>query len=488
MSRLSRSLAGFFIIVSLLGFATWKLLFERKPQGLTQATTCPAIRDVSLKPLGEISFNGTQEKIKTEGFTDHFLNDKEGVVRVGLREEWGGSLVFFGDNRAGHGNTLDDSAMGRGLRLAFHDDARPRQGCSFNRSCAENDSCPKGREFTGWNPLQSGNKCGMGSGLIEISNNNGLSALFIPMQSNPGWNRKDCADTATVCADESAATARASLRVSQNVRFVKSGILEIEVLVTNLGDQDIVSKNGERHEFPTLFASSGKRGAQMLEALKNADGELLKADRRVPAAISNEYMFQELSAPEGWATYQNADSSYGVGIYWENRSTTLRAEQNKGDYSNLSSNFPIVLTARESIRGRYYLLLGGFEQIKELATDLDTHLPPFGRIDTNQILEDARTVQLQGWVLDNKNVSALELWVDGKKTADLQLKSQRDDVCATYPGYSMCTQSHARIGFETTYKRPAGSGCERPVEIRARDNDGNWRVIARKSISPVIYE
>jgi hypothetical protein len=68
---------------------------------------------------------------------------------------------------------------------------------------------------------------------------------------------------------------------------------------------------------------------------------------------------------------------------------------------------------------------------------------------------------------------------------DLVLAIQRSDVCDTYPGYSVCAQSLAKIGFETTYPRPVGRGCDHVVEVRATDTDGNTRTIARRPISPI---
>ena len=189
--------------------------------------------------------------------------------------------------------------------------------------------------------------------------------------------------------------------------------------------------------------------------------------------------------PGGWAAFESESGNESVGIYWENRNENVALEP---DVNAVRSAFPFSIPAGQDIRGRAYLLFGSGNTVRGLAKDLDDKLPPFGRIDDNQIDLDTRHVHLRGWALDNKGIRSLELWVDGKKAADLELNEQRDDICAIYPGYTMCVKTKTRVGFSFTYPRPAGTGCEKPVEVRATDTDGNSRVIARTSISPVAYQ
>ena len=176
-----------------------------------------------------------------------------------------------------------------------------------------------------------------------------------------------------------------------------------------------------------------------------------------------------------------------ISIIGNNKSSSLLDTYVGAANGHLSSDFAFSLPAKETVYGRYYLLLGGYDAIKRLAEDLDHSLAPFGRIELNRIEDDTRTVTISGWALDNKEVSGLELWIDDKKISDLAFNSQRADICQLYPGYSMCSDGHSRIGFETTYRRPEGNGCAQAVEVRARDSDGNVRTIGRKSITPVVY-
>ncbi len=483
MPRLNLPAFIFTLVLVFAGLGVWTWFSARGPQGTLETAECPVIAEVSRRPLGETDYSGQSVKEAANGFHDDFLFDRDGKFKIGAREEWGGAIVFFGAEGA---NALDASEAGRGAHLAFHDDFRARQGCAYNESCARKDTCPAGPEFAGWLANQPGDKCGRPSGVLDAVVGAELRFLFSPRLANPAWSRKDCRPTADSCADPKLANNIAPLRISQSIRFVRPGIAEVEVFITNLIDRDIITKNGELNELPVLFAANGKSGDRTMSALKNSTGEIVLTGNRTPANYAGGW--QEFPSPGGWAAYTTADSLYGVGVYWESRPSSLRAEQIKGDYSRLTTRQAMILPALETVRARYYLIVGSFAHLQEEAVALDKALPPFGRIDDNSVREDARTVHLNGWVLDNKQVTALELWVDGKKSADLKLETQRDDVCATYPGYTMCSETHSRVGFDTTYARPNGTGCERPVEVRAQDSDGNWRVIARRSVSPVVLE
>ncbi len=491
MNVFTRLLFGLAFIACVVGYSAKSYFAGPVAVHVERGPKCPVISDVSTRPLGELSFDGETEKSRNGAFDDDYLKDHDGKIKVGIREQWGGALVFFGDEDGHPGsnasNTLDDSDLRRGLQLAFHDDARGSQGCAYNSSCTRDSAkpCVPPEEFLGWNPVQGGNICGEMSGVEDVSFNDGMRTTSMPLNFNPGWGQRGCAETTASCANPKFKGVKSPLRISQSVRFVKSRILEVDVQVTNLSAQSWSAGPKNPHEFPALYVNPGKDGAAGLVVLKNANGNALEADKRAPA--SGERIVREISTPQGWAAYQSANADHGVGIYWENRSEVARAEQNKGASLSLSSGFPFTLPPFETVRGRFYLLLGGYDTIKSLAQNLDKTLPPFGRIDTHRIEDDTRTVTVSGWVLDNKGIAGLELWVDGKKISDVPINTQRDDICAIYPGYSMCTNSQYRIGFSTTYTRPEGTGCDRPVEIRAHDGDGNLRVIARKSISPVEY-
>lgn len=444
----------------IVGAATY-LFVDRRPQSPLAQSSCPAIADVSRRPLGETDFNGAIARINHDGFHDVFLSAREGQSRVGIREEWAGAVVFLSRGQ-------DNQLAPQGLRLALANDAYPRQG-------GAKIECPSGPEFSGWSAFQGADKCGHAPGVLGTETTAGLQTIFTPVQYNRGWRRRDCSTTGSICGERS--PEHPPIRIAQNLRFVRADALEIEVQITNLGEEDILSRHQTRADLPALFPATS------LRHLFNADGEVQTADPRVPAGLT-EARF-EFVTPEGWAGFSDDNGQESVGLLWENRPAHARALG--GDAPELSSDLPLILPAHGTLRARYYVLLGSRADLSAHAQALDRALPPFGAIDVNELRPDARTVDLRGWVLDNKGVEAVELWVDGKKTADLELQTQRDDVCAAYPGYHMCEQTHSRIGFATTYRRPAGTGCERPVEVRARDSDGNWRVIARKSVSPVVY-
>lgn len=420
------------LVVIVGGFTLWKLYFAATNDEsiALRLAQCPAIADVSPRPFGEQDFSGAEKKVSSGAFEDIFLSDREGRVSAGIRPAWGASLIFFGDKTL---NVLDSSALGRGIFLKFHS-----------------------QDFTA---SQAGNECGTGTA-VDALTSSPLTATVSPL----------------IVACPKGVAKNSGLRINQILHFVKPGVLEIEYAITNFSAEATMD---ESSELPALHASDGARGSLNLDVMRNARGKVLNADEREPTSLED--------TPDGWASFADSSDEHGVGIYWENRNSHPRPGVGAERQNGLRSNFGFTVPGQNTAHARVYLLLGGYEKVREQVLDLDKSIPPFGRIDLNRIEEDTRTVSLHGWALDNKDVTALELWVDGKKVSNLKFNSQRDDVCAAHPGYSMCDKSHSRVGFETTYARPEGDGCPRPVEVRAQDSDGNWRVIARNSISPVLH-
>ena len=119
-------------------------------------------------------------------------------------------------------------------------------------------------ENPGWNPIQTT------SPLDALNKNHGLIATFTAHQANLSWNAREC-------NGGKPAEARAPLRVTQALRFVKSGVLEIEYLVTNLAQEDVRADLGPRHEFPRL---SARQDLKKPINLVNDTG----VDKRVPAS------------------------------------------------------------------------------------------------------------------------------------------------------------------------------------------------------------
>lgn len=415
------------LVLSVVGFLKWNSLQSHEELESDRLALCPAVSDVASRPFAEEDFSGEEKKVQASGFDDVYLYDREGKIKAGLRAQWGASLIYFGESEETDStNVIDNASLDRGVHLKF--------------------------EAHGFSARQAGNTCGVGSP-IDAWTSAPLSATISTLMS--------------ACPTDSPKGAK--LRVNETLRFVKRGILEIEYAMTNLGSEAVLSNESR---FPSLHVRNN------LKVLRNARGKILSREKREPTNLED--------SPEGWASFADESDKSGVGILWENRNSHPLPGEDPEEGNSLRSNFGFTLPAQDTAVTRVYLLLGGFRSVRTQALALDHSIPPFGRIDLNHIEENTRTVTLRGWALDNKEVEALELWIDGNKISDLKLNSLRPEVCAAHPGYPMCEKTHGRIGFESTYMRPEGSGCPRPVEVRARDNDGNWRVIARQSVKPVL--
>ncbi|HOI10650.1 MAG TPA: hypothetical protein PK313_09275, partial [Myxococcota bacterium] len=57
----------------------------------------------------------------------------------------------------------------------------------------------------------------------------------------------------------------------------------------------------------------------------------------------------------------------------------------------------------------------------------------------------------------------------------------RPDVCRVWPGYPQCDA----VGWQGTVDLSGDTPCAHLLEVRARDADGNARVIARRRIQVV---
>ena len=88
------------------------------------------------------------------------------------------------------------------------------------------------------------------------------------------------------------------------------------------------------------------------------------------------------------------------------------------------------------------------------------------------------TVNVHGWALDNKGVTAVDLLIDGTTTVPLTYGSARPDVPAVWPRYP----GGGDVGYAGSFDTSGLTACPHLIEIRATDTDGNQRIIARRRI------
>lgn len=442
-------------------------------------------------PLPGMPSASTHETTNANGFVDDYLYNPDQTVKIGIRRNWGGGIVFFGEAEPGNPgmnvrNTIDHHDPGRLVQVSFYDPERRMQGCAYDASCQITpNTCPDQITHLGWNPVQSGNECKQGSGLDAIGfHNNMLTTNTVPLFWNPDWDAADCREDG--CFDTNQKARRSDIRVIQHLRFVREKIVELEYMIINEGDLN----HGVIHqELPTLYASTWNPAGEpnisyqpiQMKNLYNSQKNHIPVDEHMGVTPSEETWMhiKWFDSPEGWVTYQDAGLGYGVGLYMENQITRFVAFQaDNPPFNNVRPAFAFSIPAKTVVRGRSYLLLGGLQEIAEQAAWLKNNIPPFGVLDLPA--PDAASdyeLLVSGWALDDKGVANVELIIDNETVVPMDYGTSRPDVCITWPGYAGC--EHA--GFQ---KQISLSPCGHVLEIRATDVDGNQKIIARRRILP----
>lgn len=421
---------------------------------------------------------GWHETTTVNGFTDDYLYDATGYLKVGVRREWGGSIVFFGI-ASGYGpgmnptNSIDANDTGREVQVAFYDPDRLMQGCAWNASCAVTPTtCPASITYLGWDPVQGGNRCNVGSGVESVDFVDGaLRVTTNPLFWNPNWDRADCVSAA--CSDPVLMGRRSDVRVVQTLRFVATHIVQLDYTVTNLAD---LAHAATGQEMPTMYTANGNGGPDLWRVF-NSDGTEIPVD--TPAGGDGFY-YENFTSPGGWAALQDDALGYGVGIYYENRLTGFQAWQLRSlPFNNVRAQFSFGIPALGTVRARAYLVLGNLATIASQIAWLDGAAAPFGVLDAPAA--DATvsgSVSVSGWALDNHGVTGLELLVDGVPAGALAYGASRPDVCLVWPGYAGCSD----VGYTGSFSTAGLTPCGHLIEVRASDAAGNSRVIARRRV------
>ncbi|RLB53400.1 MAG: hypothetical protein DRJ42_12115 [Deltaproteobacteria bacterium] len=433
----------------------------------------PLITDA---PLGHVS--GRTESVRTGSFTDEYLYDATGDYKLGIRREWGSSVTFFGEAGTGPGqnstNTIDANDTGREVQVALYDPDRTVQGCSWNASCARSPICPLSIRYLGWNPVQGGNRCNIGSPTESVSSGPGsLITTTVPLQWNPDWGAHECSSDS--CDSRGAASRPPSdVRLTQTMRFVRPRVAELRYTVENLSD---TAHAATGQEMPTMYTSNGQRGMQDLWRLMDPSGREVPIDT---PSDSDGFMYENFRASGPWVSLQNSDLSYGVAILYENGLSDFQGWQKRSlPFNNVRSRIIFGLPARGTVYARAYLLVGSFATIQADAAELLRTMPAFGSLDapTNEV--STGTVAFHGWALDNRGVVSVEARIDESVTVPMRYGDNRPDVCLVWPGYPGCT----RVGYSGSYDFGAPTECPHLVEIIATDTDGNRRTIAERLVT-----
>ncbi len=440
---------------------------------------------------------GKVEDVKEKSSIDTFLYDSTNAIKVGIRQELGGSIVFFGETGTGPGinntNTIDDNDSGREVQFAMYDASRLRQGCAYNASCYNattqyecvGSCCGTETYYLGWNPVQGGNRCNKGSGIESISTENGeLKVVTKPLQWNPMWNHSDCQSTLAIdqaeCIDPSLNMTRSDVLLTQTIRFIEKHVIEIQYTVKNL--TDISHQAYPLQEMPTLYAARGDGMPDLYVLMK--DGNIVVP---IDKLINNKEQQYTTTFDSGapWVTLQNANHDYGVGILYENGHRNFSAFQIMSPqykhFNNVRANIEFGLPANGTVSARSYLMLGAYKDIADTANRLIRTIPPFGVMD----YPDGKSavsgnVDVSGWALDNKGVAKIEARIDEGTRVALSYGSSRPDVCSAWPGYPKCNH----VGYSGKISVTGlDKECAHLLEIIATDTDNNERVIDRRLLN-----
>jgi len=433
----------------------------------------PSITDSPLEAA-----SGRRESVTTGAFHDEYLYDATGGFKLGVRREWGGSVIFFGQAGSAPGsnttNTIDANDTGREVQVAIYDPDRTVQGCSWNGSCAGSPTCPVAIRYLGWNPVQGGNRCNIGSPTESVRTGTGsLVATTVPLQWNPDWEAREC--TSDSCGSSGASSRLLSdVRLTQTMRFVSPRVAELSYTVENLSD---TAHAATLQEMPTMYTSNGRFGMQDLWRLMGPDGT--ETPIATPAG-GDGFLYQNFTASGPWVSLQNDDLSYGVAILYENGLREFQGWQKRSlPFNNVRSRIVFDLPARGVVRARAYLLVGSFATIQADASALLASMPAFGVLDAPVGDVGAGPTTIRGWALDNRGVVSVEARIDESVTVPLSYAGARPDVCLVWPGYPNCDG----VGYSGSYDFGAPTSCPHLVEIIATDSDGNRRTIAERLIT-----
>ncbi len=435
----------------------------------------PDDRSLSTNVSGRVEHTGI------DGYTDSYLYDETEYLKIGVRQDWGGSIVFFGltDGSAGVNstNTIDANDTGREVQVAFYDPDRAMQGCAWNASCQSFPTpCPESITYLGWNPVQGGNRCNNGSGVDAITelSEGGLQLVTTPLFWNPDWESTTCSNDG--CDDPSTSSLRSDVEVQQTLRFARTHVVELRTTLTELGGLDHAATY---QEMPTVYTSNGVGGPDLWRLLLS-DGTEVSID--TPG--NDGFYYENVTSPDPWVTLQDDAGDYGVGILYENGVVDFQGWQNRDlPFNNVRALFSFGIPAYGTVNARAYLIIGSFDTIAGEAAAVMADAAPFGVLDTPADGDSATgRVDVSGWALDNRGVASVVARLDESAEQALTYGSSRPDVAVAWPGYP-AGDAGGFVGQIDLSAVDDGSGCPHLVEIVATDTDGNSRTIDRALVS-----
>ncbi len=421
---------------------------------------------------------GGIETVSAGGHTDVFLRSPTDFTRIGVRLDWGGTVVFYGLSADAASNVIDANDTGRELQIALYDPTRAHQPCAADATCVSDPaSCGNSITFLGWNPVQGGDECNHGAPVLSHgAAGDALEVVIQPLQWNPDWDKPDC--TQTPCG---ASGRPVDVTYRMLYRFLSEHVVEIATEVTS---QETIDHPVSGQEWPTLYVSHGQQGPD-LPVLLDASGQTVTIDN--PG--NDGFFWENFSSPAPWVTWQNAGSNYGVGLAMDQGTTDFQGWRGNGVtapyFHNVRAQFSFGLGAGAAVRGVSYLALGSFDTVKAELESALGHRAPFGSLDeplggAAYTYPAGTPIPVRGWALDNTTSTEIRVEIDGSPVATLPVDEVRADVCTVYPGYPACPTA----GFDGSVPTASLNECAHLLRVVAVDPDGNERRIAERVIVP----
>lgn len=416
---------------------------------------------------------GGLETINQGGHTDVFLRSATDYTRIGVRLDWGGTVVFFGLTGNAGSNVIDANDTGRELQIALYDPTRAHQPCAYDATCVSAPAdCGNSITYLGWNPVQGGDECNHGAPVLSHGAvGDALEVVVQPLQWNPDWDKPDC--TQTSCGS-SGRTVDVTYRTQY--RFLSQHVVEVATEVTS---QESIDHPVSGQEWPTLYVAHGQAGPD-LPVLREASGQVVTIDN--PG--NDGFLWENFTSAAPWVSWQTTDSSYGVGLAMDQGIVDFQGWRGDTPYfHNVRALVGFGLDGGAVVRGTSYLVLGSFDTVKAEAEAVLAARAPFGSVDQppgGAIFKyvAGQPIGVSGWALDNSTGIQVRVEIDGSVLATLDANGSRPDVCKVYPAYPGCPN----VGFSGSVPTNTLDDCAHLLRIIAVDRDGNERVLGERVV------
>jgi hypothetical protein len=392
-------------------------------------------------------------------------------TRIGVRLDWGGTIVFWGLTANPNSNTIDANDTGREVQIAIYDPERNRQQCAWDASCLTSSaSCGNSITYLGWNPVQGGDECNRGASTTWTTIGDALRVTVTPVQWNPDWDAQDCRNSSC-----SGAARPAQVTYVMDLRYISPLIVELSLEVQS---SETISHGITNQEFPTMYVAHGTNGPD-LPRLLDAAGNLIAIDQ--PA--NDGFTMKNFVSSAPWVSFQNTTQDYGVGLAMDQGLTSFQGWSGASPapyFHNVRANFPFGIPAGSIVRGRSYLALGSFSTIGSTFGSVLAQRPAFGVIDAPAAgsLTRGSNISVSGWALAGNDLANVTAELDGQTVATFNVDNARADVCTVYPEYPGCPL----VGYSGAVSLAGVDDCVHVLSIVATTPAGVRTVLGERLV------